>query len=209
MLQSKVAIVDDHPIVIQGLKNLLESEQDFEVKGCFNTGGEFISYLRENPVDIVLLDVNLPDGSGIQFCREIKLKYPGIQVLAISNLSQRSIVQQMLHAGASGYLMKTAEPGDILACMAEIAAGNIAFCKTVKEMMDRPELGELTEIPELTKREKQILRLLAEGYSSMEISKELFISPLTVKTHRATLLQKFKVSNVVNLVNLAREYHLL
>lgn len=209
MLQFKVAIVDDHPIVIQGLKNLLETEPDFAVMGCFNSGGEFMVYLREELVDLVLLDVNLPDGNGIQFCRELKQKYHSLRVLAISNLSQRSVVQQMLHAGASGYLMKTAEPGDILACMAEVMAGNIAFCKTVKEMMERPELGELTEIPELTKREKQILQLLAEGRSSPEISKELFISPLTVKTHRATLLQKFKAGNVVHLVNLAREYHLL
>src|SRR5690606_32447366 len=112
-------------------------------------------------------------------------------VLAISNLSERSIVRQMLKNGAKGYMLKTAEPKDILRCIQDALNGKTALSGEVRKIMEASELDSQLEIPELTKREKQILEMLSKGKKSAEIATELFISPLTVKTHRATLLQKF------------------
>lgn len=136
-------------------------------------------------------------------------KNPNVVVLVISNLSERSIIRQMLQSDANGYVLKTADAGDILYCIREAFAGKIALSTEVKQNFNLNELKEPAEIPELTKREKQILQLLAAGKKSAQIAEELFISPLTVKTHRATLLQKFSTGNMVIVINKAREYGLL
>ncbi len=206
---TSIVIVDDHPIVIQGLKNLLETEPAYYVKAQFTSGKGLLAFLKDNTTDIILLDVTLPDGNGIHFCRQVCHDFPGIMVIAISNLSERSIVKQMLESGAKGYLLKTADPKDILHCIQAALHGTVAFSNEVKRLMEVPELGDQVEVPELTKREKQILQLLSEGKSSAEIAALLFISPLTVKTHRATLFQKFNAHNPIHLVNLARQYGLL
>ncbi|MBZ4188358.1 response regulator [Niabella beijingensis] len=205
-----IAIADDHPIVIQGLKNLLEGVSHFSVTGCFTTGGSLMEALEQHPVDILLLDISLPDGSGILFCREIRKRYPATKVLAISNLSERSIIVQMMQNGASGYLLKTAAAKDILDCVHHALNNDTpVFSNEIRTIMEKPEPDAPAALPDLTKREKQILLLLAEGKKSAEIAAALFISPLTVKTHRATLLQKFGVNNIVSMVNLAKEYHFI
>ncbi|WP_300596690.1 response regulator transcription factor [Niabella sp.] len=205
-----IAIADDHPIVIQGLKNLLEGVPFFLVTGAFTTGSGLLHFLAAHTVDILLLDISLPDGNGILFCREIRKKYPAVKILAISNLSERSIITQMMQNGACGYLLKTAAAEDILDCIYRALADETAvFSKEISEIMQKPEPNVLPALPDLTKREKQILSLLASGKKSAEIAAALFISPLTVKTHRATLLQKFGVNNMVSLVNRAKEYHFI
>ena len=135
-------------------------------------------------------------------------KYPNVVVLVISNLSERSIIRQMLQSDANGYVLKTVDAGDILYCIREAFAGKIALSTEVKQNFNLNELKEPVEIPELTQR-KKILQLLAEGKKSAQIAEELFISPLTVKTYRATLLQKFSTGNMVIVINKAREYGLL
>lgn len=205
-----IAIADDHPIVIQGLKNLLEGIPCFLVTGTFTTGGSLLSYLEQHRIDILLLDISLPDGSGILFCRAIRKKYPSVKILAISNLSERSIITQMMQNGACGYLLKTAAAKDILDCIYKALDDTVpVFSSAISELMKKPEPDMLPALPDLTKREKQILLLLAGGKKSAEIAAALFISPLTVKTHRATLLQKFGVNNIVSLVNRAREYRFI
>lgn len=207
MLQ--IAIVDDHPIVVKGLKDLLETEPGWTVAGCFHTGSSLLSFMESHDVHMVLLDIGLPDTNGILLCREIRRRWPDTQVVVVSNLSDRSIIRQMLEEGVAGYLLKTAGPEDMLACIHEVLKGNISISGEVQEIISRPELGTGAVIPELTKREKQILQLLADGKRSADIAQELFISPLTVKTHRATLLQKFGVNNIVALVKRAQELRLL
>jgi len=205
----QVVIVDDHPLVIEGFKNVIQGNHQLELKGQFSTAGAFMDFTGMREVDVVLLDITLPDGNGIQICRRIKKTWPDITILAISNLSERSIIKQMLQSGANGYLLKTADANDILHCIREALEGKIALSKEVKQNFDLEGLKAPCEIPELTKREKQILQLLAEGRKSAEIAEKLFISPLTVKTHRATLLQKFQTGTLVIAINKAKEYGLL
>jgi len=202
-------IVDDHPLVIEGFKNVIQGNNSLELCGQFGTAEALKKFAGLAEIDLVLLDITLPDGNGLQICKELKQTYPNLVILAISNLSERSIIKQMLQRGASGYLLKTADAEDILICMLAAIQGKIALSREVKATFDISSLTEQEEIPELTNREKQILKLLAQGKRSAEIADELFISPLTVKTHRATLLHKFGTDNIVIAINKAREIGIL
>jgi DNA-binding NarL/FixJ family response regulator len=204
-----IAIVDDHPIVIQGFRSLLENNPLYDIAGCFTTGGAFINYLQQHKVDIVLLDITLPDGNGVHFCAAISEHHPHTIVVALSNLNERSIISQMFRNGAKGYLLKNLSAKELLEALDTVLEGKTAMSLEVREIMQQPDLNTLQPVPELTKREKQILQLLAEGRKSAAIAEALFISPLTVKTHRATLLHKFQVNNIVTLVNRAKETGLI
>ena len=204
-----IAIVDDHPIVIQGFRSLLENDPLYEIAGCFTTGGELMQFLLHQKVDILLLDITLPDGSGVHFCQEVCERYPRTIVVALSNLNERSIISQMFRNGARGYLLKNLTAKELLDALNTVMEGKIALSREVEAIMQQPDLNILQPVPELTKREKQILQLLAAGRKSAAIAEELFISPLTVKTHRATLLHKFQVNNIVTLINRAKETGLI
>jgi DNA-binding NarL/FixJ family response regulator len=198
-----LAIVDDHPVVMEGIQKLLENKSTIRVAGCFTTGSSFMEFLQHNKVDIVLLDIALPDISGMDLCREIKRTHPETSVLALSNHSERSIIMQLLQNGASGYLLKNASAGELLHCINEALEGQVTFSKEVKEIIARPSAHQLKAIPQLTKREKEILHLISEGMTTAGIASQLSVSPLTVETHRRNLLQKFEVKNVAALIKVA------
>ncbi|WP_276483393.1 response regulator [Paraflavitalea pollutisoli] len=207
MLQDKdklsIAVVDDHPVVIEGLRKLLDQKEYLRVAGSFTTGGAFREYMRQHRVDIVLLDISLPDVSGMDLCKDIKLLYPATSVLILSNHSERSIILQALQHGASGYLLKNASATELMACIQEALGGQITFSKEVKEIIARPSATELKGIPALTKREKEILHMISEGMTTADIATQLTLSPLTIETHRRNLLQKFDVKNVAALIKIA------
>ncbi|MEJ2905240.1 response regulator transcription factor [Pedobacter panaciterrae] len=204
-----LAIVDDHPIVVQGLQMILTNNSDINVTGCFTSGSDFIEFLKNNEVDIVLLDIMLPDSNGMDVCKEIKSVSPNTCVLALSNHSERSIVMQMLQNGASGYLLKNVSVQELTNCIYEALNGEVAFSKAVKEILARPSANDLKGIPQLTKREKEVLQLIAEGKTTALMAKHLFVSPLTIETHRRNLLQKFEVKNVASLIKIAADQGLL
>jgi DNA-binding NarL/FixJ family response regulator len=211
MLDNKatLAIVDDHPIVLEGLQKLLANMPRIGIAGSFTTGAEFISFLKTNTVNIVLLDISLPDANGIDLCKEIKKLSPNTCVLALSNHSERSMIMQMLQNGAAGYLLKNISAKELTNCIDEALNGQITFSKAVKEIMARPSLSELKGIPQLTKREKEILHLIAEGKTTATMAEELYLSPLTIETHRKNLMQKFEVKNVAALIKVAVEQRLV
>ncbi|NHA06136.1 response regulator transcription factor [Mucilaginibacter sp. HC2] len=211
MQQDKIilAIVDDHPMVIEGLKSLLKSEMAIYTAVSFTSGREFISFLSQNEVNLVFLDISLPDANGIELCKEIKKISPKTIVLGLSNQTERSIMLQMLQSGASGYLLKNVSPDELLTCIQEALHGLITFSREAKEIMARPSKNGLNEVASITKREKQILQLLAQGKTTAAIATELFLSPLTVDTHRKNLLQKFEVKNTAELLMAAVQQKLL
>ena len=213
MLQDKgvitLAIVDDHPVVIEGLLKLLDHTDHLRVAGCFTTGAAFIEFMKTSKVDIVLLDISLPDKNGMDLCKEIKMTSPATCVLVLSNHSERSIIMQVLQNGASGYLLKNASSAELTACIREALSGQITFSKEVKEIIARPSAHELKGIPQLTKREKEILHLISEGVTTTGIAEQLSLSPLTIETHRRNLLQKFEVKNVAALIRIAVQQGLI
>jgi DNA-binding NarL/FixJ family response regulator len=205
-----IAVVDDHPIVLEGLQKILAQEPQVRIAGQFTKGQDFLAHLKSSTdVDIVLLDINLPDGNGIALCHEIKMMAPDTIVLALSNHSERSIIMQMLQSGASGYLLKNASAAELLSCIHEALEGQLAFSKEVKTIIAKPAAGELRPRPLLTKREKEILRLIADGNTSTAIAGQLFLSPLTVETHRRNLMQKFEVKNVAMLIKAATQQQMI
>lgn len=204
-----LAIVDDHPIVQEGLQKLLVNATNITISGCFTTGADFIDFLKKNTVNIVLLDISLPDVSGIDLCREIKKLSPATNILALSNHSERSMILQMLQNGAAGYLLKNISGEELNSCINEALNGQVTFSHAVKEIMLRPSVNELKDIPKLTKREKEILQLIADGLTTSDIAGTLHLSPLTVETHRKSLLQKFDVKNVAALIRVAVEQRLI
>jgi DNA-binding NarL/FixJ family response regulator len=198
-----LAIVDDHPVVMEGMQKLLGTQPGIRVTGCFTSGASFMDFLKHNKVDVVLLDIALPDANGMDLCRDVKTKYPDTIVLALSNHSERSIIMQLLQNGASGYLLKNASAAELLNCINEALEGQVTFSREVKEIIARPTVNELREVPRLTKREKEILHLISEGHTTVDIADQLVVSPLTVETHRRNLLQKFEVKNVAALIKIA------
>jgi DNA-binding NarL/FixJ family response regulator len=211
MLTSKLltAIVDDHPIVIEGLRTLLRNEPNIQLVGGFCTGKDILSYIKANQVDLILLDITLPDINGMELCHMIKKESVTTIVLILSNHTERSIIMQTIQNGASGYLLKNSAIDELRDCIAEAVKGNICYSKAVMEIISRPSKNELQGTPRLTRREKEILVLIAAGKTSQVIGQELFLSPLTIDTHRKNLIQKFGVKNVAELIMAATQQQLL
>jgi DNA-binding NarL/FixJ family response regulator len=206
-----VAIVDDHPVVMEGLRKILVSDLHVKEVLQYGTAHDFISFVESNPnaIDLVLLDITLPDKNGVEVCKEVKVLSPRTRVLGFSNHSERSLIMQMLHNGANGYILKNATAAELVDCIQEALNGQLVFSKEVKEIISRPSLRELNTVPTLTRREKQILHMIANGQTSIEISEELHISPLTVESHRRNLMQKFDAKNVASLIKIATQHQLL
>ncbi|MCW3465838.1 response regulator transcription factor [Chitinophaga nivalis] len=204
-----LCIVDDHLIVLEGLQKLLANVKDIQISGCFTTGAATLAHLQTNPVDILLLDISLPDINGIELCKEIKILSPATRILALSNHSERSLILQMLQNGASGYLLKNVSGEELVACIQEALGGLVTFSKAVKEIMARPSMTELKGTPQLTKREKEILLLVSEGKTTLDIAQLLNLSPLTVETHRKNLIQKFQAPNMAAVVKAATQQGLV
>lgn len=206
-----IAIVDDHPIVLEGLQRILLENFNVHKILQYHSGEEMISFLesqQEFP-DIILLDISLPGKSGIETCRNIKKMAPHINIIGFSNHAQRSMVMQMLQNGASGYILKNAMASEVIECIQEVIEGKISFSKEIIAIMAQPSQLSLKTIPRLTKREKEILKMIADGKTSMDIGEKLFISAATVETHRRNLMQKLEVKNVAMLIKVAIENSLL
>ncbi|PWN68914.1 DNA-binding response regulator [Chryseobacterium phosphatilyticum] len=204
-----IVIVDDHPIVIEGLKIMLNSQPFFNISETFTSGSEIINFVKSHQIDIILLDIALPDANGTELCREIKKISPDTSVIMFSNRSERSIIMQSIQNGASGYLLKNTSIDELVVCIKGALSGNIVFCNETKHIISRPPSQNDLPIPRLTKREKQILQMVAQGKTSNVIAEELFLSPLTVDTHRKNLLQKFQTKNSTELINRAIQQGML
>lgn len=205
----KIAILDDHPLIIEGLNLLLSKSDNCEVVMGFTSSNSLFDFKKLNIIDVLLLDVFLKDDNGIDVCLKIKRKHPKIIVLGMSSQSERSIVLQMIKNGANGYLLKTANLDDFIYCIKNAIEGKIVFSKEVEVLINKAQFSDLKSIPRLTLREKEILKLLIEGKSTQKISEVLFLSFFTVQTHRRNLLNKFQVKNVVELINFVNQNGLL
>jgi len=203
----KLAIVDDHPMILEGLKSLFLQHTNYTIFS-FTKGAAIVDFIQENEIDIVLLDIVLSDGSGLDFCKTIKQKSPQTIVIAISNQAERSIIFRFLENGGNGYILKNADTEEIIKCIENSINGDLALSREVHEIILKPAIKNF-EIPRITKREQQILQAIAQGFTSAEIAEKLFISIVTVETHRRNLLQKFGAKNMIELVRIATENNLI
>jgi len=204
----KVYIVEDHSVVTEGIYSFLQNERSIEMVGNACNAENCLQYFTTHVADVILMDIGLPDMSGIDLCALIKKKYPGIMIIALSSFQQGSYINKMIEAGASGYLLKNTGKQELLEAIKTVASGKTYLSFEVgKEMQLNKE--EPNEFLLLTKREKQILKLIAEGFTNLQIAEKLFISIDTVDTHRKNLHHKLNVKNTATLIRFAVEHHLL
>lgn len=205
----RTVICDDHPLITQGLKSYIASHEQIEIVASAASAQELRELLPATQTDVLLLDIQLPDSSGIDLCGEIKRQYPHIQILGLSNLDDRNVILRMLNKGASGYVLKSAPMEEIVKAILHIYDGGVYLGEHAQKSFAsaKPDLSE--EIPPVTRREKEVLRYLSQGLSSTEIAEKMFVSPLTVDTHRRNLLQKFNVNKTVNLLQKAKDAGIL
>jgi DNA-binding NarL/FixJ family response regulator len=199
MMQVKVFIVDDHYMVIEGIRSLLQHEKTIELIGHAMNAESCLAFIRSNLPDVILMDINLPDKSGIDLCREVKDMYPSVFVLGLSTFNQQSIIQKMIDNGASGYVLKNASGQELLEAVHTVSKGNIYMSFDVEKILHtKPEADFL-----VTRREMEVLQLIAEGMTNIEIARKLFIGITTVDTHRKNLLDKLSAKNTAELVKIA------
>lgn len=199
----QILIVEDHPIVSESLTRLF-SDPSLGLK-CLaaQTGTKGLAFLNGNLIDLVILDIHLPDMNGIEFCKIAKSRFPSLKVVAVTTVALRHVVEQMLDAGADGFILKTTDTEDIVNGILQVMNnGQLYLGKGVKDLIKGISAMN-TDLPMITRRESEILKLIADGLTNNEIGEKLFISPLTVDTHRKNLLLKFNARNTAILIKTA------
>lgn len=204
-----MVVVDDHPIVISGISGLLADLENIEIIEKMQSGVTLLDYIENNKVDLVLIDIFLPVITGIDLCKAIKQKYPQVVVIGMSSQSERSLVMKFIQNGGNGYILKSASFDEFKNCINKAIEGEIVFSDEVKTIVSQPLSEDLDTIPSLSRREKDIAILLSKGKQTQEIADELFLSFLTVQTHRRNILQKYKTKNVAELITLLLKNNLL
>jgi len=198
-MKTKLFIVDDHYMVIEGIRSLLQNETDIECIGHAMNAISCLAFLKLNQPDVILMDINLPDMSGVDLCKEVKQHYPLINILGLSTFNQQYVIRSMMDNGASGYVLKNATRQELLTAITTVTLG-----KTFLSFEAVQSLRETTvEVPVISRREKEVLQLIAEGLTNAEIAAKLFISIPTVNTHRRSLIEKFDAPNTAVLIGKA------
>lgn len=208
----KIAITDDHPAIAEGIKSMFSANAKIQVGSIYPDGKTTLQDLPGNPVDILLLDINLPDMDGLEVCKHLTGQLPGLKIIAFTSYRETGLLKSMLNSGAAGFLLKNAGHEDILEAIYDVYNGEDYIQPEMKELLLKESLKRLPDrrfIPRLTRREKEILGLILEELTTQEIAEKLFVSPKTVETHRLNLLQKLGVKNTAGLVKVTLEKGLL
>ena len=203
----QIAITDDHTIVIEGIKTMLKSNKEIEVVQSFENLKDTFESLNPS-VEVLLLDINLPDGNGITACKELLEKYKDLKIIALTNFEDSLIIKQILKNGAMGYLLKNTSKSELTEAIKEVYKGNRYLPKNISDLLLNESIGLENSnyfIPKLTSREKEILALIIKEYTTEEMANELFVSTKTVESHRSNLIQKLGVKNSAGLVRVAFE----
>lgn len=205
-MKTKVFIADDHYMVIEGIRSLLQHEKNIEWMGHAMNAASCLAFLKQQLPDVILMDINMPDKSGIDLCKEVKEKYPSVFILGLSTFNQQSFIQKMMDNGASGYLLKNATQEELMEGIETVIKGKTYLSDEAAQSLRK---NENAGVPVLTRREKEVLELIADGMTNNEIAAKLFISVTTVDTHRKNLLAKFDAKNIASLVKTAVQMQLI
>ena len=207
-LVTRVLLADDHPIVLHGLRDLLDAEADFRVVAEAADGAEAVRLALGEDVDLAILDVSMPRMTGLQAALELKARRPDLRVLMLSMHDSEQILYEALKAGASGFVLKTAADRDLVnACRATMRGETFLYAGAVdalvRDFLDRAHQGDAGSLDPLTPRELEVVKLVAEGHTSDEIAELLVISRKTVDRHRANILEKLGMRDRVDLTRYA------
>jgi len=186
-------------MVIEGIRSLLQNEKAIEWTGHATNAASCLSFLQHQLPDVILMDISMPGKSGIDLCKEVKEKYPSIFIIGLSTFNQQSFIQKMMDNGASGYVLKNATKDELMEAIEIVAKGKTYLSHEVSQVLRKQDDADIV----LTRREKEVLELIAGGMTNNEIGEKLFISPSTVDTHRKNLLAKFEAKNTASLIHIA------
>lgn len=205
----KVAITDDHPLLLEGLKNILENQPDIKIIACYQNINAMMEGLATNEIDIILLDINLVDVNTIELIKPIKKSHPDLEIIMLSVHNEFAVINSSLIEGAKGYIQKNASIEEIISGIKQVQKGELFLCSQSKKILEKKTEFNLKQIPKLTRREKEILIEASLGLTTNQIAEKLFISPHTVESHRKNLIEKFQTSNLSSAIKLAIEYGLI
>ncbi|HZM93967.1 MAG TPA: response regulator transcription factor [Vicinamibacterales bacterium] len=209
MGELRILLGDDHTVLRHGLRKILEERRDWRVVAEAGNGRDAVREALALTPDVAILDIGMPLLNGIEATRQIVRRAPSVHVLILSMHSDQAYVTQAVQAGARGYLLKESAGAELLEAIATLAAGKSYFSQSVAQVVFDDYVKTLSEkgitdpYDSLSEREREVLQLVAEGRSSKEIAELLSISPATVETHRAHLLQKLRLHNTVEVVRYA------
>lgn len=211
----QILIADDHTMFVDGIDSILQTEEDMVTVGRCYDGKAVMEMIEKKDVDVLLLDVNLPEMNGMEVCKEaLKIK-PKLKILAISMFNEESFVSEILNNGAKGYILKNTGREELLQAIRTVYKDESYFSKEVTEtimkglMNKRKAVINANNYPKISRREKEVLKLIIEEFTTQEIANELFISLKTVESHRSNLLSKLNARNTAGLVRTTIENNLL
>ena len=205
-MKIRVAIADDHPLILRGLQNLLRDHPDIEITGVYENGTALLEGLAQTPPDVLLLDIQMPDKNGLELAGIISQQYPDTGIVALTNLDSQFYIKSMLHQGALGYILKNSGEATLIEAIKTVYNRQPYLEPALRERAwrDMVRAQHTTDVQHsLTRREKEVLQLIAREYTSQEIADKLFLSLRTVETHRMNLLLKLGTKNMVGLVKAA------
>ncbi len=205
----RILMIEDHQVVAEGISAMLSEMAYVEDVAQVTEGNIGIKFLKQNPdTDIVLLDINLPDGNGIEFCATIRQEFPEVGIIALSTFNQAGIIHKMLENGADSYLLKNTSSDELIETIEMVSSGKKFLPPSIRKILS-DQVVTTSKTPVFTKREKEVLALIAEGLTNQEIADKLFISQLTVISHRKSLLEKTESKNTAQLIKYCFEFGLL
>lgn len=200
----KVLIADDHQMFIDGLKSMLEDTDSIKVVGEAMDGNEVLRQCDTKDVDIVIMDISMPEMDGIEATKQLLKKHPNIKVLGLSMYNDRNFISDLLKTGAHGYILKNTGKDDLITAINSIQAGETYLGGEVSKTLLNSfmkKTKKMQVIEKLSEREKEVLESIASGFTTQEIANKLYISKNTVETHRKNLLFKLKARNTAELIN--------
>lgn len=206
--KSNVFIVDDHQLVIEGIKSLLDNNDCYRVVGHSIRANEAIDVFHDMDVDILLTDISMPVMTGVEFTRNIKKQYPLVKVLALSMYCEQQIIKEMIDAGASGYILKNTNKSELLNALDKVVMGQTHFSEDVTLALMRA-VNKNDDRAHLTNREVEIISLIEKELSNKQIAGRLFISERTVETHRKNIFRKTNTQSIVGLLKYAYEHKII
>ena len=199
----KVAIADDHQMFIDGIKSLFLDHPDIEIKVAANNGIELLEKLNYEPIDILLLDSDMPKLDGIETTKKIKEIFPSIKIIILTMHNEKNIISSFVQEGVSGYILKNTSEKELIEAISQIQKGETFYSQKIAQVIMRDLGDNSANKMAISEREIDVLKLIAEEFTTKEIAEKLFISKNTVETHRKNLIFKLGVRNVVGLVKYA------
>jgi len=203
---TKIILVEDHTMVTEGVRAFIAQEPDLTCLATCGTGENLMQVLPARQPDLILMDVNLPDTTGIELCKKVKEKYPAILVIALSINNQPGIIRKMMESGASGYVLKDAGKHEIIEAIRSVLTGKIYYGRSASMALRRPDEAA---IPALTRREREVLELIADGFTNPQIAETLFVDVTTIDFHRKNMIAKYHVKNTAALIKVAVSNNLI